>query len=86
MSSLEEDKTEPLDPPEEDPKWVPHTPCPQQRRTKERKIEDVLQKVALWRQLYEGFQDNQGHFHKLSLEESASKLEISKKTLDDYLL
>lgn len=57
-----------------------------QKRTKERKIVEVLQSVALWRQFYEGFYDRAGNYVKVSLEESALMLDISKKTLDDYLL
>ena len=48
------------------------------RRTKERKIGEVIQKVQKWRQLYQ--QDCQ------SLEDAAKKVGISKKSLDDYFL
>jgi hypothetical protein len=40
----------------------------------------------MWRQYYEGFIDENGNLVKISLEDSANKLDISKKTLDDYLL
>jgi len=56
------------------------------RWTKERKIGKVIEKVSLWRWLYNGFYDNQGKFIKMSLEEAAKKVGISKKSLDDYLL
>ena len=48
------------------------------RRTKERKIGEVIQKVQKWRQLY--YQNCE------SLEEAAKKVGISKKSLDDYFL
>jgi len=48
------------------------------KRTKERKIGFIIGKVKAWRQLY---QDKH-----LSLDESAEKVGISKKSLDDYLL
>lgn len=48
------------------------------KRTKERKIGFIIGKVKAWRQLY---QDK-----KLSLEEGADIVGISKKSLDDYLL
>jgi len=49
------------------------------RRTKERKICRVIEKVSLWRRLYNGFYDHQRKFVKLSLEEAARKVGISKK-------
>lgn len=56
------------------------------RRTKERTISEVVQKVALWRKLYNGFYDyNSSQMINKSLEEGAKKIGISKKTLDDYL-
>jgi len=58
----------------------------QSRRMKERKIGEVVQKVSLWRKLYTGFYDNNGKLLKMSLDEAANKVGISKKSLDDYLL
>lgn len=55
------------------------------RRTKERKIGDVIKKVSLWRQYYNGKMEH-GEVVKKSLEEAASEVKISKKSLDDYLL
>jgi hypothetical protein len=55
------------------------------KRIKERTISDVVQKVALWRKLYNGFYDEQGQLIQLPLEIAAKKIGISKKTLDDYL-
>lgn len=48
------------------------------KRTKERKIGFIIGKVKAWRQLYKE--------KKLSLEEGAEMVGISKKSLDDYLL
>lgn len=56
------------------------------RRTKERKISFVIEKVSLWRKLYNGVDDGRGSLVRYSLEESAKKIGISKKSLDDYLL
>ena len=56
------------------------------RRAKERKIGSVVKKVYMWRKLYTGFKDDQGRFIKLTLEEAAKKVGISKKSLDDYLI
>ena len=56
------------------------------RRAKERKIGSVVRKVYLWRRLYTGVKDEQGRIIKLTLEEAAKKVGISKKSLDDYLI
>lgn len=56
------------------------------KRTKERKIGFIIEKVARWRNLYNGVQNNNGENVRLTLEESAIKVDISKKSLDDYLL
>ena len=56
------------------------------RRAKERKIGSVVRKVYMWRRLYTGFKDDQGRTIKLTLEEAAKKVGISKKSLDDYLI
>lgn len=55
------------------------------RRTKERKIGDVIRKVSEWRKLYNGT-EIEGELVKKSLEEAAKLVGISKKSLDDYLL
>ena len=58
-----------------------------QKRTKERKIGQILDKVYTWRKYYSGFTDPQtGQTVKMSLEDAAQKVGISKKSLDDYLL
>lgn len=57
------------------------------KRTKEKKIKDVVALVKEWRKPYEiGVPDEQGNLVKLSLEDSAKRLGMSKKSLDDYLL
>ena len=54
-------------------------------RIKERTIQEVISAVSLWRLLYTGFTKN-GIYVKMSLEEAAQKVQISKKSLDDYLM
>jgi hypothetical protein len=56
------------------------------RRTKERKIGHIIEKVSKWRKLYNGVQSTAGELIKLSLEQAAARVMISKKSLDDYLL
>jgi hypothetical protein len=48
------------------------------RREKERKIGEVVIKVANWRQLY--------NEQRVTLEMAADRVGISKKSLDDYFL
>ena len=56
------------------------------KRSKERKIGDVVEKVSEWRRLYTGRVGVEGKVDKLSLEDAAKEIGIAKKTLDDYLL
>lgn len=57
----------------------------QYKRVKERNIQEVREKVTLWRQLFrEGEYDEEGYHHKLSLHEAAERVGIPKKTLEDY--
>lgn len=57
------------------------------RRTKERKIGEVILAVKKWRELYTvGEKQQDATFKQLSLEEAATKVGISKKSLDDYFL
>lgn len=56
------------------------------KRTKERKIGYIIEKVNTWRKLYNGFYDENSMFSKYSLDEAAKIIGISKKSLDDYLL
>ena len=46
----------------------------------------MIKKVSLWRLLYTGYTDEKGLLKKHSLEEAAVKVQISKKSLDDYLM
>ena len=55
------------------------------KRTKERSISDIIEKVSLWRKLYNGV-TRDGNLVRYSLEDAASKVGVSKKSLDDYLL
>ena len=56
------------------------------KRTKERKIGYIIEKVNAWRKYYNGYYDENGNFTKFSLDDAATKIDISKKSLDDYLL
>lgn len=56
------------------------------KRTKERKIGYIIDKVSSWRKLYNGYYNESKTFVKYSLDEAAKILNISKKSLDDYLL
>ena len=56
------------------------------KRAKERKIGYIIRKVYMWRKMYSGFIDERGRRIKLTLEEAADKVGISKKSLDDYLI
>lgn len=57
------------------------------RRTKERKIGEVILAVKKWRELYTiGEKMADAAYRQLSLEEAAIKVGISKKSLDDYFL
>ena len=55
-------------------------------KNKEKKIGEVVQKVALWRKFYTGFYDQFGNYIQKPLEAAAQEVGIAKKTLDDYLL
>jgi hypothetical protein len=55
-------------------------------KQKEKKIGEVVEKVALWRKFYTGFHDENGNYIQRPLETAANEVGIAKKTLDDYLL
>jgi hypothetical protein len=55
-------------------------------KQKEKRIGEVVEKVALWRRFYTGFYDEKGTFIQKPLELAAAEVGIAKKTLDDYLL
>ena len=54
-------------------------------KMKERTIGYVIEKVAQWRRLYNGYYDQNFNHHRMSLERAADKVGVSKKSLDDYL-
>jgi len=56
------------------------------KRSNERKLGFIIETVFLWRKLYNGFKDEKGNLIKLTLEEAADKVGVSKKSLDDYLI
>ena len=62
----------------------PPTHSKQGKRIKERSIKDVIQTVALWRQLHNGVL-NDGKLVQYTLSEAAQKVGVKKKSLDDYL-
>ena len=55
------------------------------KRTKERSIKYIIEKVSQWRKLYNGYMDENHQLVRMSLEEAADKVGVSKKSLDDYL-
>ena len=55
------------------------------KRTKERTIGYIIEKVSQWRKLYNGFMDENHQLKRMSLEDAAEKVGVSKKSLDDYL-
>ena len=55
------------------------------RRTKERRIGHIIDKVIEWRKFYSGVINEKNQQVKYSLEDSAREVKISKKSLDDYL-
>jgi len=55
------------------------------QRNKERSIGFVIEKVTQWRKLYNGYYDENQELKRMSLEEAACKVGVSKKSLDDYL-
>ena len=55
------------------------------KRTKQRTIADIILKVSLWRQLFNGVSHN-GARVRYSLVDSASLVGLTKKSLDDYQL
>ena len=55
------------------------------QRNKERSIGFIIEKVSQWRKLYNGFYDEKQELKRMSLEDAAAKVDVSKKSLDDYL-
>ena len=55
-------------------------------KKRERKIGYIIEKVYAWRKLYNGYLDDNNKFIKYPLEKAALAIDVSKKSLDDYLL
>jgi len=55
------------------------------KRTKERTIGYIIEKVSQWRKLYNGYMDENHQPKRMSLEDAAAEVGVSKKSLDDYL-
>jgi len=58
---------------------------PRLKRIRERRVQDVVRSVAIWRRLYNGVMREGDVLIRYTLEDAAKKIGISKKTLDDYL-
>jgi len=56
------------------------------KKTKKRKIGQIIDKLKIWRSYYNGYVNYYGKLIKLSLYEAAGRVGIPKKSLDDYLL
>lgn len=54
------------------------------KRARERKIEEIINKVYLWKKIYEGVTSKQGKKIRLTLKEAADCTGISQKSLDEY--
>lgn len=79
VSNIENDKEEASD------EEVTEAKGKKGRRTKERRIGYIIEKVIEWRKYYSGTSDQSLQHLKYSLEDAAKKVNISKKSLDDYL-
>lgn len=80
-ADLYEDDTENLN---QDDKKTHHYINKNSKRAKERNIGEIIKKVFYWKKIYEGIQDKKGNTVKMTLEEAAKKVDISKKSLDEY--
>ena len=56
------------------------------KKTKERKIGYIVEMLARWRKLYNGDYSYKNEPVRLTLDEAADYVGISKKSLDDYLM
>ena len=54
-------------------------------RGRERNVGYVIEKVTQWRRLYNGYYDKDFNHHRMSLDQAAETVGVSKKSLDDYL-
>ncbi len=71
---------------DEDQRNVKRVQLRKRKRPKERVISEILDMVFEWRRYYTGFIDKDGKLLKVSLDQAAHQVGISKKSLDDYLL
>ena len=55
------------------------------KRAKERTIGEIIKKVFLWKKIYQGIPDENGNKKKLTLQQAAEEVNLSKKSLDEYL-
>jgi hypothetical protein len=55
------------------------------RRSKERYVHEAIRMVSQWRDYFEnGVSDEGGNMRKVTLNQSAELVGVSKKTLEDY--
>ena len=55
------------------------------KRAKERTIGEIIKKVFLWKKIYQGIIDEKGNKKKITLQQAAEEVNLSKKSLDEYL-
>ena len=55
------------------------------KRAKERTIGEIIKKVFLWKKIYQGIIDDNGNKKKITLQQAAEEVNLSKKSLDEYL-
>ena len=55
------------------------------KRAKERTIGEIIKKVFLWKKIYQGIIDDKGNKKKITLQQAAEEVNLSKKSLDEYL-
>jgi hypothetical protein len=55
------------------------------KRAKERTIGEIIKKVFLWKKIYQGITDDNGNKKKITLQQAAEEVNLSKKSLDEYL-
>ena len=69
---------------------IPMVPFKKRQReyakTRLRTIGEILNKVLIWGELYNGVVDDTGKYIKMTLKEAAEIVDIPKKSLDDYYM
>ena len=55
------------------------------KRAKERTIGEIIKKVFLWKKIYQGIIEDKGNKKKITLQQAAEEVNLSKKSLDEYL-